>query len=1142
MIDTSQKTLQERSETLLKVEELEQKIDAVRKAAQAAQRDLVAENTRLIMAQQELQAQLDAKIDPAQAPDERIAQLERQIAYHATQADLETKISRRLLDFHETAANEQNLAFDAIQSTLTTTLTQIEAAVREHSEHVGAQWRALSQLLISTLLTADGEIARKDRPTLDKAIAAMNASELLDTAWYNHINADVASAKIDACEHFLRYGLREGRLPAPSFASQPVSQALASPQALADLIPAEPTSVAEVIAHPKVLAHRQLSKGAREDALHRAAAYGAEVSVIMPTYNRAPTIVRAVRSALEQSVPPKQVIVADDASQDGTIALLHDSFPEEIAVGQLVVLLCEKGGVCKMRNEAMAAAKGNVLAFLDSDNFWHPDHLLWALAALEFGGAQSVYTAANIHHLSDHWSRVDSKPYDRKQLLTQNFIDLNCFVHRTELFHQHGGFDLSLTRLVDWDYVIRMTRDSIPTRVPVPTVEYFLDKNALSNISFTFSLQENAMRIQIKHREEMRAHTVLNANAEARLDAFLKTLSEEKAPAKDVPAPKPAKAVAPAQAKTPVPVSLHPSAANMSRMPYFGGFTLFVVLPTGIAIPEDLPLDFVRARFVHLLGAGQWQEVSRQPGATPPVRKGLPHGNYWYPDLRQPLPSPHQLATLVSATQLTEITMAIGSYTLDMPPAVAVECFRNQVVVRNQEAENLVFGRAFQNTMKAKVLRVPQGSSDKAQTRDLSVLMGRKVHFGKDGQYFAFEAAPKLPSFRKQQPVQAIAPVVGRRRVLVLAQKLAVGGVERNTIEVARQLKSNHDCIYLTLEKVKAEAGSLTHQAVEACINTIDLAEIGHHDIFPAMLERLEALYEPDNLWICNGSMWLCAQAERIRKIFNATGIVDQQVYDAEAGWIRRYPEPGIQSFDRFIAINRKIHEKFISDLKIDADRIDLIYSAINASRFRAARAAGYDRAAQRQIYNLPQDKTILTFMGRLVDQKRPLDFLTIAKLCTTRPDLHFVLVGNGERAPDVEDFLKENNLPNLTWIKNVPDTTTYWPAVDGYVVTSEYEGLPIALIEAISLGVPVIATDVGDIRFVLEKYNAGQVVDEIGNPEKFVVALDDFLKASAARTTALQASGEQIIDFFSAETISRQFAQSFDRAASRRPVRKVDS
>ena len=154
-----------------------------------------------------------------------------------------------------------------------------------------------------------------------------------------------------------------------------------------------------------------------------------------------------------------------------------------------------------------------MIAYLDSDNFWHHDHTLWALATLEETGAHSLYTAVNIHNLSDGWSRIASVPYDRQALLRENFIDLNALVHDRALLDRAGGFDTDLTRLVDWDFILRLTADHTPLRLPVATVEYILEAETVRNISYTAPLEENRQKVQAKHATEMAKAGVLEPDS-----------------------------------------------------------------------------------------------------------------------------------------------------------------------------------------------------------------------------------------------------------------------------------------------------------------------------------------------------------------------------------------------------------------------------------------------------------------------------------------------------------------------------------------------------------------------------------------------------------------------------------------------------
>src|SRR6185369_4042772 len=96
-----------------------------------------------------------------------------------------------------------------------------------------------------------------------------------------------------------------------------------------------------------------------------------DVSVIIPTFDRAALLPRALDSALSQAGPSLEVIVADDGSADATAEVLS-----RYAVDPRVrVLFLAHGGVCRARNAAVAEARAPLLAFLDSDDEWLPGKL-----------------------------------------------------------------------------------------------------------------------------------------------------------------------------------------------------------------------------------------------------------------------------------------------------------------------------------------------------------------------------------------------------------------------------------------------------------------------------------------------------------------------------------------------------------------------------------------------------------------------------------------------------------------------------------------------------------------------------------------------------------------------------------------------
>jgi len=101
------------------------------------------------------------------------------------------------------------------------------------------------------------------------------------------------------------------------------------------------------------------------------------VSVVIPTFNRARMLADAVRSALAQTRPADEIIVVDDGSTDDT-RRIAESFGTPVRC-----LRQENRGVSAARNAGIEAARGTLIAFLDSDDLWHPYKLEIELAVLD---------------------------------------------------------------------------------------------------------------------------------------------------------------------------------------------------------------------------------------------------------------------------------------------------------------------------------------------------------------------------------------------------------------------------------------------------------------------------------------------------------------------------------------------------------------------------------------------------------------------------------------------------------------------------------------------------------------------------------------------------------------------------------------
>ena len=117
-------------------------------------------------------------------------------------------------------------------------------------------------------------------------------------------------------------------------------------------------------------------------------------SIILPSFNRAHTLTRAIESVRNQSIQSWELIIIDDGSTDSTAHLVHRAMAED---HRIHYLLQENQGVSAARNYGMSQARGEYLAFLDSDDTLDANHLQVRLTAFrEQAGIDFIYGGAKI--------------------------------------------------------------------------------------------------------------------------------------------------------------------------------------------------------------------------------------------------------------------------------------------------------------------------------------------------------------------------------------------------------------------------------------------------------------------------------------------------------------------------------------------------------------------------------------------------------------------------------------------------------------------------------------------------------------------------------------------------------------------------
>ena len=141
------------------------------------------------------------------------------------------------------------------------------------------------------------------------------------------------------------------------------------------------------------------------------------VSVIIPVYNGADEVRRAIDSALAQVKCEVEVIVLNDGSKDDTRTVVNEYGDKIRAIHQ------ENSGLAQTRNNGILAARGEWVAFLDHDDYWKPEKLSEQLKAAERTSADVVYTNAKNFGDVDRVGNLRSEP---SAMLEGDVLSLCC--------------------------------------------------------------------------------------------------------------------------------------------------------------------------------------------------------------------------------------------------------------------------------------------------------------------------------------------------------------------------------------------------------------------------------------------------------------------------------------------------------------------------------------------------------------------------------------------------------------------------------------------------------------------------------------------------------------------------------------------
>lgn len=204
-----------------------------------------------------------------------------------------------------------------------------------------------------------------------------------------------------------------------------------------------------------------------------------KVSVVIPTYNRAHLIGRAIQSVLDQTFQNFEIIIIDDGSTDNTEELIKELEKKD---KRIRYIRHEKNkGPAAARNTGIKVARGEYIAFQDSDDEWFPDKLEKQMKSFESASAITGVVYTGFWRIKDDKKTyIPSHKIKKKEgtihnnLLKGNFIGMPTSVVRKECFTKIGNFDIRIPYFEDWELWIRISKYYEFKYIPEPlAISYY---------------------------------------------------------------------------------------------------------------------------------------------------------------------------------------------------------------------------------------------------------------------------------------------------------------------------------------------------------------------------------------------------------------------------------------------------------------------------------------------------------------------------------------------------------------------------------------------------------------------------------------------------------------------------------------------
>ncbi len=214
------------------------------------------------------------------------------------------------------------------------------------------------------------------------------------------------------------------------------------------------------------------------------------ISVIIPSYNRSDTLPRSIKSVLNQTYTDLECIVVDDCSTDNTKQIVQGINDSRLRYTEHKV----NQGACAARNTGIGLARGEYIAFQDSDDVWKKDKLQIQLDKMAEYNAVISYGCLHRHGFPSNepefFPEMETGIVPYEQLISKAGVSTQTILAKREVFQKHL-FDVKVKRMQDYDWMIRAGENNRVVFVREAEVDTYFQPNSITNTGYKALISSN---------------------------------------------------------------------------------------------------------------------------------------------------------------------------------------------------------------------------------------------------------------------------------------------------------------------------------------------------------------------------------------------------------------------------------------------------------------------------------------------------------------------------------------------------------------------------------------------------------------------------------------------------------------------------